>query len=199
MSSVAKFFQVIQTRDTAAAKRMLAAEPELAGARNEKGQSALLLTAYSGNKELCDVLLANGVPLELHEAAALGRLERVKQLVEEIPAEAKTYSPDGFPVFALAAVFGHLDVAEYLFAKGADVNAAATNGTGYNALTGAAASGHTAIVSWLLANGADPNNRYGNGYSPLFTPPPNGHLGSVRSFLPRDPAFQGKTNVGKTR
>src|SRR5207249_467690 len=138
-------FPLIQTRDTAAARRMLAAEPELAGARNAKGQSALLLTAYSGNKELCDVLLACGVPLELHEAAALGRLERVKQLVEEIPAEAKTYSPDGFPVFALAAVFGHLEVAEYLFEKGADVNAAATNGTGYNALTGAAASCHTAI------------------------------------------------------
>ncbi len=128
MSSVAKFFQVIQTRDTAAAKRMLAAEPELAGARNEKGQSALLLTAYSGNKELCDVLLANGVPLELHEAAALGRLERVKQLVEEIPAEAKTYSPDGFPVFALAAVFGHLEVAEYLFAKGARLQRADGSG-----------------------------------------------------------------------
>src|SRR5438132_11716584 len=121
MSSTAKFFQVIQTRDTAAAKRMLAAEPELAGARNEKGQSALLLTAYSGNKEICDVLLASGVPLELHEAAALGRLERVKQLVEEMPAEAKTDSPDGFAVFALAAVFGYLDVGAYCVLTGADV------------------------------------------------------------------------------
>src|SRR5260370_4836824 len=119
MSSAAKFFQVIQTRDTAAAKRMLAAEPELAGARNEKGQSALLLTAYSGNKDLCEVLLACGVPLELHEAAALGRLERVKQLVEEMPAEAKTHSPDGFPVFALAAGFGHLSVAEDFFGESA--------------------------------------------------------------------------------
>src|SRR5213595_679133 len=36
MSSVAKFFQVIQTRDTAAAKRMLAAEPELAGAQRKR-------------------------------------------------------------------------------------------------------------------------------------------------------------------
>src|SRR5207248_9971665 len=163
MSSTAKFFQVIQTRDTAAAKRMLAAEPELAGARNEKGQSALLLTAYSGNKELCDVLMACGVPLELHEAAALGRLERVKQLVEEMPAEAKTYSPDGFPVFALAAVFGHPEVAEYLFLKGAHINAAATNVTGYNALTRAAPSGHTALVSCLLRNGGDQAYTHGLG------------------------------------
>jgi len=198
MSNAAKFFQVIQTRDTAAAKRMLSAEPELASARNEKGQSALLLTAYSGNQELCDVLLAGGGPLELHEAAALGRLERVKQLVEEMPVEAKTYSPDGFPVFALAAVFGHLEVAEYLFGKGADVNAAATNGTGYNALTGAVASGHTALVSWLLANGADPNYRYGSGYSPLITAAANGHLGIVSILLASGADLQANTNDGKT-
>ena len=127
MSSAVKFFQGIQSRDTAAVKRMLAAEPQLASARNEKGQSALLLTAYSGNKELCDVLMAQGVPLELHEAAALGQLERVKELVENEPSQAKSYSPDGFPVLALATVFGYLEVAEYLFGKGADVNAAATN------------------------------------------------------------------------
>jgi ankyrin repeat protein len=198
MSSAAKFFQGIQSRDTAAVKRMLAAEPQLATARNEKGQSALLLTAYSGNKELCDVLLAQGVPLELHEAAALGQLERVKELVENEPSQAKSYSPDGFPVLALAAVFGHLEVAEYLFGKGADVNAAATNGTGYNALTGAVASGHITIVSWLLANGADPNYRYGAGYSPLLTAAANGHLGILSILLAGGADLHAKTNDGKT-
>jgi ankyrin repeat protein len=177
---------------------MLAAEPQLATARNEKGQSALLLTAYSGNKELCDVLLAQGVPLELHEAAALGQLERVKELVENEPSQAKSYSPDGFPVMALAAAFGHLEVAEYLFGKGADVNAAATNGTGYNALTGAVASGHITIVSWLLANGADPNYRYGAGYSPLLTAAANGHLGILSILLAGGADLHAKTNDGKT-
>jgi ankyrin repeat protein len=177
---------------------MLAAEPHLASARNEKGQSALLLTAYSGNKELCDVLMAQGVPLELHEAAALGQLERVKELVENEPSQAKSYSPDGFPVLALAAVFGHLEVAEYLFGKGADVNAEATNGTGYNALTGAVASGHTAMVSWLLANGADPNHQYGAGYSPLLTAAANGHLGILSILLAGGADLHAKTNDGKT-
>jgi uncharacterized protein len=198
MSSAAKFFQGIQSRDTAAVKRMLAAEPQLASARNKEGQSALLLTAYSGNKELCDVLMAQGVPLELHEAAALGQLQRVKELVENEPSHAKSYSPDGFPVLALAAVFGHLEVAEYLFGKGADVNAAATNGTGYNALTGAVASGHTAIVSWLLSNGADPNYRYGAGYSPLLTAAANGHLGILSILLAGGADLHAKTNDGKT-
>ncbi len=198
MSSAAKFFQIIQGRDTASANRMLAAEPELASARNEKGQSALLLTVYSGNKELCDVLLARGVPLELHEAAALGRLERVKELVEKKPSLAKSYSPDGFSIIALAAVFGHLEAVEYLFGKGADINAAATNGTGYNALTGAVASGHTALVSWLLANGADPNYRYGAGYSPFLTAAANGHLGIVSILLASGADLGAKTDDGKT-
>src|SRR5260370_8690702 len=83
MSSAAKFFQVIQARDTAAVKRMLSAEPELVSARNEKGQSALLLTAYSANKELCDVLQAQGIPLELHEPAPLGWLDPANQLIEQ--------------------------------------------------------------------------------------------------------------------
>src|SRR5258708_12162501 len=183
MSSAAQFFKVIQARDTAAVKRMLAAEPELASARNEKGQSPLLLTVYGGNKELCDMLLAQGVPLELHEGAALGQLERVKQLVEKEPSQADSYSPDGFPVIPLPTLFRHLEVAEYLFAKGADVNAVATNGTGYNALTGAVAGGHTATVAWLLANGADPNYRYAAGYSPLLTAAANGHLGVVSILL----------------
>ena len=198
MSSDAQFFKVIQARDTAAVKRMLAAEPQLASARNEKGQSALLLTVYGGSKELCDTLLAQGVPLELHEAAALGQLERVKHLVEKEPSQAESYSPDGFPVIALTAVFGHLEVAEYLFAKGADINAVATNGTGYNALTGAVAGGHTAIVAWLLENGADPNYRYGAGYSPLLTAAANGHLGILSILLAGGADLHAKNNDGKT-
>ncbi|PYU82776.1 MAG: hypothetical protein DMG50_10350 [Acidobacteria bacterium] len=198
MNGTAQFFKVMQARDMAAVKRMLAAEPQLASARNEKGQSALLLAVYSGNQELCDMLLAQGVPLELHEGAALGQLERVKQLVEKEPSQAESYSPDGFPVIALTAVFGHLEVAEYLFAKGADINAVATNGTGYNALTGAVAGGHTAIVAWLLENGADPNYRYGAGYSPLLTAAANGHLGILSILLAGGADLHAKTNDGKT-
>ena len=95
-------------------------------------------------------------------------------------------------------MFGHLEVAEYLFAKGADVNAVATNGTGYNALTGAVASGHTAIVAWLLENGADPNYRYAAGYSPLLTAAANGHLGIVSMLLGNGADLSARTNNGKT-
>jgi ankyrin repeat protein len=198
LSDIAAFFRALQSGDASKVGALLAADATLAAAKNEKGQSALLLAVYSGRKEIRDLLLARGVELELHEAAATGQLERVKQIVDKDPALAKSLSPDGFPVFALPAVFGHLEVAEYLLEKGAEVNAAANNGTGYNALTGAVASGHTAIVSWLLANGADPNYRYGAGYSPLLTAAANGHLGIVSILLASGADLHAKTDDGKT-
>jgi uncharacterized protein len=198
MSGITLFFQAIQAGDAGKVKALLDSNASLATAKNEKGQSALLMAVYSGRKEIRDLLLARGFELELDEAAAAGQLERVKQIVSQNPELAKSYSPDGFPVFALPAAFGHLEVAEYLLGKGADVNAAATNGTGYNALTGAVASGHTAIVGWLLENGADPNYRYGAGYSPLLTAAANGHLGIVSILLASSADLHAKTSDGKT-
>jgi ankyrin repeat protein len=198
MSQVEIFFQAVRAGNAAAVARMLDTEPGLATAKNPQGQSPVLMAAYGGKNEIRDLLLARGVELELHEAAATGQLERVKQFVEKDSALAKSYSPDGFPVFALAAVFGHKEVAEYLLEKGAEVNAAATNGTDYNALTGAVASGHTLIVSWLLASGAEANYRYGAGYSPLLTAAANGHLGIVSILLASGADLHAKTNDGKT-
>jgi len=198
LSDTTLFFQAIQAGEASEVKALLDSNPSLATVKNERGQSGVLLAAHSGSKEIRDLLLDRDVTLELHEAAAAGQLERVKHLVEKDSALAKSYSPDGFPVFALAAVFGHRDVAEYLFAKGAEVNAAATNGTGYNALTGAVAGGHTSIVAWLLENGADPNYRYAAGYSPLITAAANGHLAIVSILLGNGADLHAQTNDGKT-
>src|SRR5579864_2191323 len=183
MSDTATFFQAVKSGDAATITSMLDTDPNLLNAKNEQGQSAVLLAVYSGKKEIRDLLLARGPMLELHEAAAAGQLEGVKQIVEKDQTLAKSFSPDGFPILALAAVFGHKSIVEYLHAKGGDVNAVSTNGTGYTALTGAVASGHEEIVSWLLAHGANVNYRYGAGYSPLLTAAANGHLAIVKLLL----------------
>jgi uncharacterized protein len=198
ISTEAQFFQAIQAGDENTVKALLDAEPALAGAKNDRGQSAVLAAVYSGRNAIRDSLLSRGVSLELHEAAAAGQLEKVKQIVGANPAMAKSYSPDGFPVFALAAVFGHQDAAKFLLEKGADVNAVATNGTGYNALTGTATTGRTEIVTWLLANGADANHRYGPGYSPLLAAAANGHLETVKILLKHGADLRAKADDGQT-
>jgi ankyrin repeat protein len=192
------FFHAIRGGDLAAVQRMLAAEPDLARAKSAQGVSPLLTAVYSRRNEIRDFLLSLGTPLDLHEAAATGDLERVQQFIDSNPQRAKEYSTDGFPLIALAAVFGHSQVVYYLFENGADMNAAAMNGTGYNALTGAVASGHSEIVAWLLAHGADANYRYGAGYSPALTAAANGHLEILKTLVEHGADLQAQTNDGKT-
>jgi uncharacterized protein len=192
------FFHAIRGGDLAAVQRMLAAEPDLARAKSDQGVSPLLTAVYSGRQEIRDLLLSLKIPLDLPEAAATGRLERVHQFIDSNPQRAKEYSTDGFPVIALAAVFGHFPLVRYLFENGAEVNAAAINGTGYNALTGAAASGHSEIVAWLLENGADANYRYGAGYSPSITAAANGHLEILKKLVEHGADLQARTNDGKS-
>jgi uncharacterized protein len=198
MDNGKEFFAAIRAGDVATVRTMLQAEPALASAKNEQGQSPVLAAVYGGRAEIRDLLIAQGVPLEFHEAVAAGQLQSVEHFIEQDPGLARSYSPDGFPVFALAAVFGHLPVARYLFEKGADVNSAATNGTGYNALTGAVTSGHLDIAAWLLEKGADPNYRYGPGYTPLLAAAANGRLEIVSALLARGADLHAKANDGKT-
>jgi len=198
MGESAKLFEAIQSGDENAVRALLGADSSLAAAKNERGQSAVLMAAYTGRTAIRDLLLAQDPRLELHEAAAAGQLGRVKQIVSADPSRAKEYSPDGFPLLALAAVFGHQEIAEYLFRNGADANAVATNGTGYTALTGTATNGQTPIVVWLLQNGANPNHRYGPGYTPLMAAAAGGHLETVKVLLRHGADLSLAANDGKT-
>jgi len=198
MSDTKAFFDAIRAGDLAQVTSLLDADPALASAKNETGVSAILTAIYSGRGPIRDLLLARCATLELHDAAAAGKLDRVKMFVDKNPALAQSFSPDGFPVFALACFFGHFDVARYLAEKGADVNAAATNGSGYNALTAAVAAGHTEIVKWLLEKGANANYRYGPGYTPLLTAAANGHLEIVKLLRARGADLHAAANDGKS-
>ena len=197
MSETQLFFDAIRAGDVAAVRALLDQDSTLLGAKNAQSQSPVLFSIYNRQNEIRDFLVLRGAVLELHEAAAAGDLARVKQLVEKDAALARSYSPDGFPVVALAAVFGNLEITKYLHAKGADINAAATNGSGYNALSGAVTSGHTEIVKWLLENGAEPNYRYSNDYSPLLNAAANGHLEILKLLQARGADLHARTSDGK--
>ncbi len=113
MDSVVELFEAIRTGDAEKVRSLCAANAALVNARNARGQSAVLMACYTGRKEIRDVLVENGAMLELHEAAAAGNLARVKEMAGANPELAKSYSPDGFPVLALAAAFGHEQVAVF--------------------------------------------------------------------------------------
>jgi uncharacterized protein len=198
MPDAKPFFDAIRTGDLPQVRSLLASDPSLASCRNESGVSPLLFSIYTGRQEIRDLLLSAGMTMDVFEAAAAGNLSQVKQIVEPDPSLAKSFSPDGFPVFALACFFGHLDVARYLAEKGSDIHAVASNGAGYNALTAAVAAGRTETVAWLLERGLDPNYRYGPGYSPLLTAAANGHLEIVKLLLSQGADPRATSDDGKS-
>ncbi|HSC45845.1 MAG TPA: ankyrin repeat domain-containing protein [Candidatus Acidoferrum sp.] len=196
--SQSDLFQSIRAGDTDTVASLLASDPTLANCKNEQGVSAVLMACYMGRKEIRDLLISKGARLELHEAAAAGNLSRVRELIESNPAAASAFSPDGFPVMALAAVFGHEEVARYLHSKGADINALSRNGTGYTALTGAVASNHVAIAKWLVESGANVNYRYAKGHSPLLEAAANGNLEIVKLLIAHGADTHATTEDGKS-
>jgi len=199
MDAAAELFEAIRTGDTENVRSLCAAQ--LRDRECPKRARAVCRAdglLHTGRKEIRDVLVENGAMLELHEAAAAGNLTRVKEIVGANPELAKGYSPDGFPVLALAAAFGHEDVAQYLHSQGADINAIATNGTAYTGLTGAVAGGHASIAQWLAENGADVNYRYAKGHSPLLEAVANGRLDIVKILVAHGADPQARTDDGKT-
>jgi uncharacterized protein len=192
------FFDAIRGGDLSQVRSLLAADPSLLTTSNESGASALLFALYTGQSGVRDLLLSSGAAVDLPEAVCGGDLERVKRFVEVDASRVNSFSPDGFPVFALACFFGQLQVARYLAEKGAEVHAAASNGSGYNALTAATATGRTETVAWLLERGLDPNYRYAAGYTPLLTAAANGHLEIVKLLLAHGADVRATANDGKS-
>ena len=191
------FFEKLRAGDIAAVTELLQQQPELLNARNEQGVSVVLMACYLGRTEIRDLLLEQGATLELHEAVAAGQLGSVREFVEKDSAAAEGFSPDGFPLVALAAAFGHEPVARYLHAQGADINSESNNGTGYTALTGAVAGGHFAVAKWLAEAGADVNHRYAKGNTPLLTAAANGNLEIVMTLLANHADLHAQTDDGK--
>jgi hypothetical protein len=104
----------------------------------------------------------------IHDAARSGDLAKVKSLVKEHPdlvsSKDELY---GQTPLHIAAFNDRKDVAEFLLANNADVNAKAKNGS--TPLHLAAAKGNKDIVELLLANKADVNALDNEGWSPMHS------------------------------
>ena len=198
MSDSESFFEAIRINDLPQVRALLDADPALLTVCNESKASPLLFSIYTNRPEIRDFLLSSGATMDLYEAACAGDLPRVKHFVESNPAEASSFSPDGFPVFALACFFGQLEIARYLAAKGANIHAPASNGTGYNALTAAVTAGRTETVQWLLEQGLDPNYHYGPAYTPLLSAAANGHVEILKLLLVHGADPNATANDGKS-
>ena len=152
-----QLFEAIRAGDASRVIELLGAAPSLARARTPDGTSGVLMAIYCGHAEMVPLFEERGVVLNLFEACAAGRLERVSALVSGDPSLAGGYSDDGYPALGLAVYFSHEDIAGMLIESGADVNAASRNSQRVTPLHAAAARHNTRLAGVLLARGADPD------------------------------------------
>jgi ankyrin repeat protein len=196
-----EFWKAVKEGDLAGVSAGLAGRPSLAAARTDEGVSAPLLALYHQKRDVADLLLPRKEelePLDVFEAAAFGRAERLKAILDSDPSLANAYAPDGFYPLGLAAFFAHEEAAKLLLARGADPDLAARNTMKVRAIHAAAASGSLPIVRALLQAGADVNAPQERGFTPLHEAAMTGKLELLRVLLDHGADPELRTEEGKT-
>ena len=134
--------------------------------------SDLLQAVYRGDQAAVDELLAEEPELDVFEASALGRIDRLRELLDADPSLANAWADDGFQPLGLASFFGHVQAARLLVERGAEVNSASRNDFKVMPLHSAAATGDPDVryelAKLLLEHGADPNARQQGDFTPLM-------------------------------
>jgi ankyrin repeat protein len=145
--------------------------------------SELLTALYRGDRARVDELLAQNPELNVFEAAALGRTDRLRELLAEDESRTNAFDDGGFHPLGLACFFGHADAARVLLDHGADVNMLSKNEHIQTAAIHAAAASNEQgadestryeLVKLVLKRGADPNLRQGGGFRAIDAARQNG-------------------------
>ena len=179
-----ELFAAINSGDLQGLGTILAADPSAARAIDANGVSAILAAVYRGNADAVAALRSTGIDLNVFEAAAVGDVDRVQDLLRTKAASATDYNTDGFHPLGLAAFFHHFDVLKILLASGADVHAPSRNPMRVTALHSAVADGgHRESALALIAAGADPNARQRHGWTPLHGAAQSGDRAVVEALL----------------
>ena len=142
--------------------------------------SDVLQAIYRGDRGEAERQAA-GRELDIFEASALGRTERVRELLDADPSLVNRYGEDGFHPVGLASFFGHLETARLLYERGADANQLARNEHIQTAAihSAAAAEGKDEgtryeLVRLALEHGADPDLEQGGGFRAIDAARQNG-------------------------
>jgi ankyrin repeat protein len=154
--------------------------------------SQSLEALYVGDADRARELLPADDELTVYEAAAFGRLDRLRAILDENPAQAKALSADGFTALHLAIFGGQEEAARRLLERGADPNAISTNEAVRVPPLGTAAFVRSVpLARLLLDSGADVNGRGEGGFTALHSTAQNGDEQLARLLLERgaDPSL----------
>jgi ankyrin repeat protein len=193
-------FELLQAGDADGLRRILQQDPAFSEARDSTGVSLLMHCLYRGRRDFAELIASKKKALDIFEAAALGRLDRLKQCLRDDQSAINSRSKDGFTALHFACFFGQPDAARLLIEGGAAVDAVAANPTQVMPLHSAASSRNLEAARLLLERGAPVNVRQQAGWVPLHAAAQNGDRPMVELLLKHraDPKLandQGKSSA----
>ena len=137
---------------------------------------------YRGDRAAAEAAATD--ELDVFDAAALGRVARLRELLDADPDLVGAYSNDGFTPLHLACFSGGADALRLLAERGAPLEAVSRHPQiRVRPLGTAAFSRQLEHVRLLLEAGADANGEGDGGFVPLHTAAQNGDVEAVRLLL----------------
>ena len=191
-----EFFDAIKKGKSEKVRELLNVKPELVNASTKNGTTAVLYAVFANHKEIADVLLAGGREANIFEAAATGRLDRLRQLLKQDSQLVKTFSADGWT--ALHLNWGNPQVAQLLLDSGSDLEAVSKNRFMATPLQSAVAVKWTAVARFFIDRGANVNCRGDGGFRPLHEAAGSGQLEIAKLLLEHGAKTDAKTDADKT-
>lgn len=159
--------------------------------------SDLMQARYRGDEGEVARLLSGDPELDVFEAAAVGRVDRLRELLDADPGLARARSADGGTPLHFAAFFRQPEATRLLAERGAELEARAAAFGDVTPLHSACASGERESARALLEHGADPNVQQQGGFTPLHAAAQNGDEQLARMLLARGADPELATNDGR--
>jgi len=188
----------VQSGDAEKLRGLLHEDPALAAAKDANGVSAVMHAFYYRRPEIADLLLAAKSELDIFEATAAGKADKVSEILKRDPQAVKSWSGDGFSALHFAAFFNQPEIATILIRHGADVSAASKNPMKVAPLHSAAAAHSGGIVRILVENGAPANARQDGGWTALHEAAQIGDVEMVKTLLEHGADPQARSDSGMT-
>jgi ankyrin repeat protein len=155
-----------------------------------------MLAVYREDGEEVERLLSLGPELDVFEAAALGRIDRLQALLDADPELVRARSVDDGTALHFAAFFRQPETTRLLVDRGSDLEAVASTFGNVTPLHSACASGERESARILLEAGADPNARQQRGFTPLHAAAQNADEQLARMLLERGADPEAATEDG---
>ena len=154
---------------------------------SDEALSPILEALYRGEPETARALAADAAELDVFEAAALGRTDRLRELLADDAEPATRWSADGFMPLHLAAFFGHAEAAALLLERGADVQPVSRHEfvkvTPLHSAVANEGAADAETTRVLLDHGAPANAAAEGGGTPLHSAAANGDRAIVELLL----------------